>query len=153
MPHPCHSGSRARAQYRGTSLIRKRPPLGPYSRPVPRSLWWLVAAANPDLYCAYTTRFIDGDSITTTPLDDRKCDPATLTPGYPGVELRDQTSYFILKLLHTAPPVKESQLQDSSFDGQPPLEVRKPGILKTRSFIKVPFSRRFVTTLQYTGGT
>ena len=25
---------------RGTSLIRRRPPLGPYSRPVPRSLWW-----------------------------------------------------------------------------------------------------------------
>ncbi|KAJ1491230.1 hypothetical protein T484DRAFT_3222922 [Baffinella frigidus] len=26
--------------YRGTSLIRNRPPLGPYSRPTPRALWW-----------------------------------------------------------------------------------------------------------------
>ena len=26
--------------YRGTSLIRNCPPLGPYSRPVPRALWW-----------------------------------------------------------------------------------------------------------------
>ena len=28
------------AKYRGTSLIRKRLPLGPYSRPMPRALWW-----------------------------------------------------------------------------------------------------------------
>ena len=28
------------ALYRGTSLIRKRPPLGPYSSPMPRALWW-----------------------------------------------------------------------------------------------------------------
>jgi len=27
-------------QYRGTSLIEKRPPLGPYRRPMPRVLWW-----------------------------------------------------------------------------------------------------------------
>ena len=26
--------------YRGTSLIRNSPPLGPYSMPVPRALWW-----------------------------------------------------------------------------------------------------------------
>ena len=26
--------------YRGTSLIRNRPPLGPYSRTMPRALWW-----------------------------------------------------------------------------------------------------------------
>jgi len=26
--------------YRVTSLIRKRTPLGPYRRPVPRALWW-----------------------------------------------------------------------------------------------------------------
>ena len=26
--------------YRGTSLIRKRLPLGPYRRPMPRALWW-----------------------------------------------------------------------------------------------------------------
>ena len=26
--------------YRGTSLIRNSLPLGPYSRPVPRALWW-----------------------------------------------------------------------------------------------------------------
>jgi len=26
--------------YRSTSLIRKRRPLGPYSRPMPRALWW-----------------------------------------------------------------------------------------------------------------
>ena len=26
--------------YRGTSLIRKRPPLGPYNRAMPRALWW-----------------------------------------------------------------------------------------------------------------
>ena len=25
--------------YRGTSLIRKRPPLGPYSRTMPRNIW------------------------------------------------------------------------------------------------------------------
>ena len=29
-----------RQSYRGTSLIRKRLPLGPYSRPIPRALWW-----------------------------------------------------------------------------------------------------------------
>ena len=27
--------------YRGTSLIRNSPPLGPYSRPMPRNLWWV----------------------------------------------------------------------------------------------------------------
>ena len=27
-------------EYRGTSLIRKCFPLGPYSRTVPRALWW-----------------------------------------------------------------------------------------------------------------
>ena len=26
-------------RYMGTSLIRKRPPLGPYSRPMPTALW------------------------------------------------------------------------------------------------------------------
>ena len=26
--------------YRGTSLTRNRPTLGPYSRPMPRALWW-----------------------------------------------------------------------------------------------------------------
>ena len=26
--------------YRGNSLVRKRRPLGPYSRPMPRTLWW-----------------------------------------------------------------------------------------------------------------
>ena len=26
--------------YRGTSLVRKRSPLGPYCRPMPRDLWW-----------------------------------------------------------------------------------------------------------------
>jgi len=26
--------------YRGTSLIRNSAPLGSYSRPVPRALWW-----------------------------------------------------------------------------------------------------------------
>ena len=26
--------------YRGTSLMRKRTPLGPYSRTMPRALWW-----------------------------------------------------------------------------------------------------------------
>ena len=26
--------------YRGTSLTRKRTPLGPYRRPMPRVLWW-----------------------------------------------------------------------------------------------------------------
>ena len=26
--------------YRGTSLTRNRNPLGPYSRTVPRALWW-----------------------------------------------------------------------------------------------------------------
>ena len=26
--------------YKGTSLIRNSPTLGPYSRPVPRGLWW-----------------------------------------------------------------------------------------------------------------
>ena len=27
--------------YRGTSLMRKRPPLGPYTRTMPRDIWWL----------------------------------------------------------------------------------------------------------------
>jgi len=26
--------------YRGTSLIRNCPPIGPYSRTMPRALWW-----------------------------------------------------------------------------------------------------------------
>ena len=29
-----------RRVYRGTSLIRKHPFLGPYSRAMPRALWW-----------------------------------------------------------------------------------------------------------------
>ena len=29
-----------RLQYRGTSLIRNCPSLGPYGRPLPRALWW-----------------------------------------------------------------------------------------------------------------
>jgi len=29
-----------RVVYRGASLIRNRPPLGPYSRDMPRALWW-----------------------------------------------------------------------------------------------------------------
>ena len=33
-----------------------------------------------------------------------------------------------------------------------PLEVRKTCIFNTRSVIKVPFSRRFVTSSQYTAG-
>ena len=32
--------SSLRISYMGTSLIRKRLPLGPYSGAVPRSLWW-----------------------------------------------------------------------------------------------------------------
>ena len=28
--------------YRGTSLIRNRPPLEPYSRTMPRALWWFL---------------------------------------------------------------------------------------------------------------
>ena len=31
---------RARTPYMGTSLIRNSPPLGPYSSPMPRALWW-----------------------------------------------------------------------------------------------------------------
>ena len=31
---------RANAVYRGTSLIRNSAPLGPYSRNMPRALWW-----------------------------------------------------------------------------------------------------------------
>ena len=27
-------------EYRGTSLIRNNPPVGPYSRPMPGALWW-----------------------------------------------------------------------------------------------------------------
>ena len=30
--------------YRGTSLIRKRPPLGSYSEPMPRSLRWSLGS-------------------------------------------------------------------------------------------------------------
>ena len=26
--------------YRGTSLIRKRLPIGPYTRTMPRNIWW-----------------------------------------------------------------------------------------------------------------
>ena len=29
-----------RVRYRGHLLIRTRTPLGPYSRPTPRALWW-----------------------------------------------------------------------------------------------------------------
>ena len=46
--HPCQTmwplvprGARqAASPYRGTSLIRKRAPLGHYSRTMPRALWW-----------------------------------------------------------------------------------------------------------------
>ena len=27
-------------EYRGTSLIKNSPPLGPHSRAMPRALWW-----------------------------------------------------------------------------------------------------------------
>jgi len=37
---PCSSGLFPEAAYRGTSLIRKRPSLGPYCSPMPRALWW-----------------------------------------------------------------------------------------------------------------
>ena len=30
----------AQRRYRGTSLMKKRPPLGPYRRAMPRALWW-----------------------------------------------------------------------------------------------------------------
>ena len=30
----CHA-----TPYRGTSLTKKRPPLGPYNRPMPRAVW------------------------------------------------------------------------------------------------------------------
>ena len=43
-PRSCSRRSLRRAKrvmvYRGTSLIRKRLSLGPYSRPMPRALWW-----------------------------------------------------------------------------------------------------------------
>ena len=32
--------NRCSLRCRGTSLIRNNPTLGPYSRPVPRALWW-----------------------------------------------------------------------------------------------------------------
>jgi len=34
------AGRQQAAAYRGTSLIRNNPPVGPYSRPMPRALWW-----------------------------------------------------------------------------------------------------------------
>ena len=37
MSYTCHV--RSTAGYRGTSLIRKHPPLGTYSRPMPRAIW------------------------------------------------------------------------------------------------------------------
>jgi hypothetical protein len=33
--------------YRGTSLIRKRTPLGTYSRAMPRALWWFLMSEVP----------------------------------------------------------------------------------------------------------
>ena len=36
-PQPAH---KELEPYRGASLIRNRPTLGPYSRPTPRALWW-----------------------------------------------------------------------------------------------------------------
>ena len=35
-----HAGDEAGLSYRGTWLIRKNAPLGPYSRTMPRTLWW-----------------------------------------------------------------------------------------------------------------
>ena len=35
-----HLRHRKVMEYRGTSLMRKRPPLGPYMRAIPRALWW-----------------------------------------------------------------------------------------------------------------
>ena len=34
------SASKMRGLYRGTSLVRNNPSLGPYSRIVSRALWW-----------------------------------------------------------------------------------------------------------------
>jgi len=35
----CIRVSRVPAEYRGTLLIRNQPPIGPYSRRMPRTLW------------------------------------------------------------------------------------------------------------------
>ena len=35
-----HLDQRPLLPYRGTSLIRNSAPLGPYSRTMPRALWW-----------------------------------------------------------------------------------------------------------------
>ena len=46
-----------------------------------------------------------------------------------------------------------TDLAERLLEAPVPLEVRKPGIFNTHSFIKVPFSRRFVTTPHNCGGS
>ena len=38
----------SRRSYRGTSLIRNCPPLGTYSRAMPRALWWSYVCFEPE---------------------------------------------------------------------------------------------------------
>ena len=40
LSHALSLSTRIASVYRGTSLIRKRIPLKPYRRPMPRVLWW-----------------------------------------------------------------------------------------------------------------
>jgi len=39
-PAPHVDSERGRGSYKGTSLIRNNPTLGPYSRPVPKAVLW-----------------------------------------------------------------------------------------------------------------
>ena len=51
-----------------------------------------------------------------------------------------------------AQPFRVQKLVEARLEHLAPLEVRKPGIFITRSFIKVTFSMRFVTILHDYGG-
>ena len=63
-----------------------------------------------------------------------------------------RVSSFVGRYLPRHVGVHHIEREAERLEERLPLEARKPGIFKTRSLIKVPVSRRFVTTLRHSGG-
>ena len=96
---------RPRFAYRGTSLIRKRLPLGPYCRTMPRALWWSWGGR---LFLIAQL----GDAVSPPPK------PVVIQPDFPG-----QPAVWVVRKLCSAltrlpPPsqhVKVNMLACESF--------------------------------------
>ena len=67
----CKPSSRGRDRYRGTLLIRNRPPLGPYGRTMPRALWWPEGVGGMERGSAGAPR------VSTYFLGQQLCNPHT----------------------------------------------------------------------------